>query len=1234
MGTDLDYSNFGWFIDDVRIYTCIGAAAVPVLGTPANSSLTTNFKPKLDWYNTDNADHYELEVATDAAFTNLIFSKQEVSVSEYIFTTALHANTRYYWRVRAVNQINAPSAWSTAWYFRTALTPPAIEAPANGSTPDSLRPSFNWTASPGADSYSLVISTFSNFSTPLVDVTGTSTAYTLIADLPANVPFYWRVRANGTNTSAWTSASFTSPNPPTKPVLSAPANNANVFTYTPTLKWNAATIPVEAPALSHYHLQFDNDADFSSPLYDLPDLTERSFTIPDELAANQKFYWRVKAANILGQYSAWATRSIRTAIVAPVLLSPTGEFFVDGLRPTFEWSSSPDAASYTLVVSTLPDYTSPLINITQAATSYAQMTDLPVGVKLYWRVCANGANPSAWTSSSFMIPVPPAKPALSSPASAAKIYTYTPLLKWKSSVIPEGAPALAYYQLQVDNDADYSSLLYDQTELLATSFTIPEALTPNQKFYWRVRAVNILGQYSSWSARTFSTTIIPPVIQSPVEEFVTDGLRPRFEWSSSPAATGYTLILSTLPDFTTPLINITQSATSYTPIVDLPTGAKLYWRVCANGANPSAWTSASFMIPVPPAKPALSAPASSALVPHDVIVLKWKASVIAVGAPALAFYQVQFDDTADYSSPLYQADLTERTFSIPDALPTNQKFYWRVRAVNILGQYSTWSSRTLRTRILSPVINVPESGSLQDSLRPTFGWSSSPYAVSYTITVSSFADYSSALVNFTTSATTYVPTVNLPPGTLIYWRVMANGTHPSLWSTATFTTPNPPLSPALSSPADTGRVNSYTPTLKWNASVVPLGAPALANYHIQVDNDADFSSPLYDQSTLLNRVFAIPNPLADNQKYYWRVRAINTEGHYAAWSMRSFKTRIFAPIIEGPAPAPSTTESLRPILRWSTSPYAESYTLVVSSFADFSSPLVSATITDTSYVPSLNLPAASLVYWRVMANGKNPSLWTSSSFNTPNPPARPSLSSPSNTALISGYTPTLKWNPAVVPVGAPSLAYYHIQVDDQEDFSSPLYDQSVSLATEFPIVDPLPENMKYYWRVRAVNSEEQFSWWSIRSFRTRIYPLTIETPAAGTISESLRPTFRWSSSSHASGYTLVVSTLADFSSPLINVTVTDNSYLPAIDLPSATVIYWRVMAQGSNPSIWSAASFTTPNPPLRAVLQSPIGNVITYTVQPTLTWKPVSTLLPMHLLLHPTTCSSIMTRIIPRQSTM
>jgi hypothetical protein len=686
MGTDLQASNFGWVIDDVRIYRCSGTPGAPVLTSPSNNSLITNYQPKLDWNDAANAHHYELAVANDANFDNLYLSEPNLSLSEYTIPSDLPANTKYYWRVRTVNDLDSASAWSTTWSFRTALTPPAIEAPAIGSFRTACAPPF---AGPLHRVQPLTAWLFPLSPTSLHRwwiSPARIISYSPTVNLPANVPIYWRVRANGTNTSAWTSASFTSPNPPGSPGLSSPASNAIVYTYTPLLKWNASSIPAGAPALASYHLQFDDDADFSSPLYDQAGLTERTFTVPDPISANQKFYWRVKAVNVAGQYSAWSSRALRTAIVPPELTAPASDFVTESLRPVFEWSSSPGATNYTLVVSTLADFTTPLINITQPATSYTPSVDLPAGAKLYWRVRAEGANPSAWASSSFMIPVPPTKPGLSSPASAAKIYTYTPTLKWNASVIPTGAPALAYYQLQVDNDADYSSLLYDQTELTATSFTIPEALTANQKFYWRVRAVNILGQYSSWSARTFSTTIIPPVIQSPVTEFVTNGLRPMFEWSSSPGATSYTLVLSTLPDFTTPLINITQATNSYTPTMDLPTGAMLYWRVRANGTNASAWTASSFMIPVPPAKPALSSPASNALVRHDAIILKWKASVIAAGAPALAYYQVQFDDTADYSSPLYQADLTERTFTIPDALPANQKFYWRVRAVNILGQ--------------------------------------------------------------------------------------------------------------------------------------------------------------------------------------------------------------------------------------------------------------------------------------------------------------------------------------------------------------------------------------------------------------------------------------------------------------------------------------------------------------------------------------------------------------------
>jgi Zn-dependent metalloprotease len=868
MGTDGIEPPLGWFIDDVRIYTCVGAPGTPVLSTPANGSLVTNYQPKLDWKDAANAVRYELQVATDTGFTKLIFSASDLAISEYRFTSSLAANTRHYWRVRSYNGIDAASPWSPTWSFRTALLPPVIEAPADGSTPGSLRPTFRWTASPGAASYRVVISTSPNFSTPLVDITDTVTSYTPATNLPANVPVYWRVRAYGSNPSAWASSSFNSPNPPNNPGLSSPANNAIVYNYTPTLKWNPASIPTGAPALASYHLQFDDDADFSSPLYDQPGLTERTFTVPNSISANQKFYWRVKAVNVDGQYSTWSSRSLRTAIVPPALLSPASDFVTNSLRPVFEWSSSPGATSYTLVVSTLADFTTPLINITQTATNYTPTVDLPTGAMLYWRVRANGTNPSAWTASSFMIPVPPTKPGLASPAGNALVRHDAITLKWNASVIAAGAPALACYQVQFDDTADFSSLLY-QAETTERTFTIPDALPTNQKFYWRVRAVNILGQYSSWSSRALRTRIIPPIIAAPAAGSIQDSLRPTFTWAPSPYATSYTLMISTFSDFSSPLVNVTINTTSYLPSANLPPGTVIYWRVKANGTNPSLWSTSSFTTPNPPNNPALSSPANNARVNTYMPTLKWKASVIPTGAPALAYYHIQVDNDADFSSPLYdQTDLLDRFFTIPEPLPDNQKFHWRVRAVNTEGHYAAWSKRSFNTRIFAPVIEEPAPApSITESLRPTLRWSTAPHAVSYTLVISSFPNFSLPLVTITTPDTSYTPTFNLPSAALLHWRVMANGTNPSLWTASSFITPDPPSTPTLVSPVGNKITYSYTPTLKWKPATTLAGAPAFDSYHLQIDNDADYSSPLYNETVL-------PYPVLPFQKICPKINAI------------------------------------------------------------------------------------------------------------------------------------------------------------------------------------------------------------------------------------------------------------------------------------------------------------------------------------------------------------------------
>ena len=104
-----------------------------------------------------------------------------------------------------------------------------MSAPVSGSTPHSLRPTFSWSASSGASSYTLVVSSSSSYSSPLINTTinNSLTSYTPSKDLSAGKKLYARIMANGANPSAWSSINFTTPLPPSVPALVYPANNAS-----------------------------------------------------------------------------------------------------------------------------------------------------------------------------------------------------------------------------------------------------------------------------------------------------------------------------------------------------------------------------------------------------------------------------------------------------------------------------------------------------------------------------------------------------------------------------------------------------------------------------------------------------------------------------------------------------------------------------------------------------------------------------------------------------------------------------------------------------------------------------------------------------------------------------------------------------------------------------------------------------------------------------------------------
>ncbi len=114
----IDASSSG----DVRSTTVLlavsdTAPAIPVLATPIDGATGISREPVLAWQPTAAASTYDLQIATDIGFANVVYSETVTATSHTVGIT-LDSNTVYFWRVRASNGCS-DSGYSAAYNFTT-----------------------------------------------------------------------------------------------------------------------------------------------------------------------------------------------------------------------------------------------------------------------------------------------------------------------------------------------------------------------------------------------------------------------------------------------------------------------------------------------------------------------------------------------------------------------------------------------------------------------------------------------------------------------------------------------------------------------------------------------------------------------------------------------------------------------------------------------------------------------------------------------------------------------------------------------------------------------------------------------------------------------------------------------------------------------------------------------------------------------------------------------------------
>lgn len=602
---------------------------------------------------------------------------------------------------------------------------------------------------------------------------------------------------------------------------------------------------------------------------------------------------------------------------------------------------------------------------------------------------------------------------------------------------------------------------------------------------------------------------------------------------------------------------------------------------------------------VSPSEPILNSPVNSAVDQFTSQIFRWQAS--SGTSPITYEFQVSTDvgftslvsDITDISGEFYSLSLSAGT-----------PYYWRVKAVNIIGS-SNWSatwSFTTGTAPVAPSLLSPSSGAQNAALAPDFSWTTSigTQPITYTVEVdaeNTFADPKVISVG-SIYDTAFNPGAVLSQNTLYYWRVMASnliGT--SSWSsTYSFTTGTMPSVPALVLPLDLATDISVPAALEWNAST---GSPSIT-YTVQVDDDSLFGSPEYNQGYISTTDFSVSS-LDAAGTYYWRVKAKNDIGE-SSWAVaRAFSTSSDASVPSTPvmsSPANNTYGiSLAPVLLWqaSTGTTPITYRVQVSSDASFVLP--------SEYVSSLtwqelgSLSYETIYYWRVRAeNAIGNSSWASTYLFTTitestappdsgssdtggtitgEAPDAPVLSMPSNGSEDLDINVDFGWFNS----NGTSPIEYAFQISLTSDMTNLLYVKG-GLTSTFTQVEGLSYDTVLYWRAKASNDYGESDWSEVWQITTKkqsaAQPLPTIPILAGPLDNTtityLPVVLSWADSSGTGTitYNLQVSISPVFSNTVINELDIAGVQKSVSELYTDQRYYWRVRAHNENGySAWS-----------------------------------------------------------------
>ena len=271
----------------------------------------------------------------------------------------------------------------------------------------------------------------------------------------------------------------------------------------------------------------------------------------------------------------------------------------------------------------------------------------------------------------------------------------------------------------------------------------------------------------------------------------------------------------------------------------------------------------------------------------------------------------------------------------------------------------------------------------------------------------------------------------------------------------------------------------------------------------------------------------------------------------------------------------------------------------------FSSYVINATTTDTSYSVGSALEYGTAYSWRVRGtNTTGDGDWSSAwDFTTKiERPSQVSLSSPSDDASGVVLQPTLSWSSSA------RSTEYDVQVSLDSSFNDTskfaLVRENIS-ANIYSIKNPLEYGNNYFWRVRGTNTTGDGDWSSVWDFWTDFRP-NLELPLNGSTKISTPVKLKWGMQVKSNNFDIQIAQDKSFDDLTINLIDYDSTQIIISDLNDNELYYWRVRAKVSKTvTYWSDIySFsTTQLKPDIVIVESPVDSTNDASIPVTFSWK-------------------------------